>query len=150
MFIVMICIALTIRKLFCLGFLLISGIVKFSCSAFSGTFIYFFNPEMLIWRRWDACQKTKTNKRGWELLCCSVTAQDLKTGSLGVFYLLYFSLPYFLSSFFSFFLCNSLTNAAITVTGEMILSEMCSLIPITLETGILTHSLEKWPLLLEW
>lgn len=61
----------------------------------------------------------------------------------GVFYLLYFSLPYFLSSFFSFFLCNSLTNAAITVTGEMILSEMCSLIPITLETGILTHSLEK-------
>ena len=64
-------------------------------------------------------------------------------GPLGVFYLLSFSLPYFLSSFFSFFLCNSLTNAAITMTGEMILSEMCSLIHITLEIGILTHSLEK-------
>ena len=65
------------------------------------------------------------------------------TGPPGVFYLLSFSLPYFLSSFFSFFLCNSLTNAAITMTGEMILSEMCSLIHITLEIGILTHSLEK-------
>ena len=54
-----------------------------------------------------------------------------------------FSLPYFLSSFLSFFLCNSLTNTVITMTRKMIPSERCSLIPITLETGILTPSLEK-------
>ena len=54
-----------------------------------------------------------------------------------------FPLPYFLPSFLSLFLCNSLPNAAITMTGETILSETCSLTPITLETGILTLSLEK-------
>lgn len=54
-----------------------------------------------------------------------------------------FSLPYFLSSFLSFFLGNSLTNTVITMTREVIPSERCRLIPITLETGILTLSLEK-------
>lgn len=54
-----------------------------------------------------------------------------------------FSLPYFLSSFLSFFLGNSLTNTVTTMTREVIPSERCSLIPITLEIGILTLSLEK-------
>lgn len=77
------------------------------------------------------------------LVRCNVTAQGLKTGPPGVLHLLSFPLPYFLPSFLSLFLCNSLPNAAITMTGETILSEMCSLTPITLETGILTLSLEK-------